>query len=45
VCPVPACITLKALAPGQVDKRTGKVVTGEYANWTTHPNNPSAVAV
>jgi len=42
VCPVPQCITLKALAPGQVDKRTGKVVSGEYANWTTHPNNPSA---
>ncbi len=42
VCPVPQCITLKPLAPGQVDKRTGKVVSGEYANWTTHPNNPSA---
>jgi dihydropyrimidine dehydrogenase (NAD+) subunit PreA len=43
VCPVPECITLKTLAPGQVDKRTGKVVPSEYANWTTHPNNPSAV--
>jgi len=42
VCPVPDCLTLKALAPGQIDKRTGKVVSGEYANWTTHPNNPSA---
>ncbi len=42
VCPVPQCITLKALAPGQVDQRTGKLVSGEYANWTTHPNNPSA---
>ncbi len=44
VCPVPQCITLKALAPGQVDKRTGRAVSGEYANWTTHPNNPSAAA-
>jgi dihydropyrimidine dehydrogenase (NAD+) subunit PreA len=42
VCPVPGCITLRPLAPGEVDKRTGKKVTGEYANWTTHPNNPSA---
>ena len=42
VCPVPGCITLRALAPGEVDKRTGKKVTGEYANWTTHPNNPAA---
>ena len=42
VCPVPDCITLRALAPGEVDRRTGKRVSGEYANWTTHPNNPSA---
>ena len=42
VCPVPDCITLRALAPGEVDARTGKVVSGAYANWTTHPNNPSA---
>jgi dihydropyrimidine dehydrogenase (NAD+) subunit PreA len=42
VCPVPACITLRPLAPGEVDRRTGRKVTGEYANWTTHPNNPSA---
>jgi dihydropyrimidine dehydrogenase (NAD+) subunit PreA len=44
VCPVPDCITLRALAPGEVDRRTGRVVSGEYANWTTHPNNPSAGA-
>ena len=44
VCPVPDCITLRTLAPGEMDPRTGKVVSGEYANWTTHPNNPSAVA-
>jgi dihydropyrimidine dehydrogenase (NAD+) subunit PreA len=42
VCPVPGCITLRTLAPGEVDARTGKTVSGAYANWTTHPNNPSA---
>jgi dihydropyrimidine dehydrogenase (NAD+) subunit PreA len=42
VCPVPDCITLRALAPGEVDARTGKRVSGDYANWTTHSNNPSA---
>ena len=42
VCPVPQCITLRSLKPGEVDARTGKVVTGQYANWTTHPNNPMA---
>jgi dihydropyrimidine dehydrogenase (NAD+) subunit PreA len=41
ICPVPGCISMKALQPGQVDKRTGLVVSGEYANWTTHPNNPA----
>ena len=43
VCPVPGCITLEALAPGAVDTRTGRIVSGEYANWTTHPNNPARV--
>ena len=28
------------LAYDNVGNRTGKTVTGEYANWTTHPNNP-----
>ena len=41
VCPVPECITMHALQPGQVDARTGRVVDGRYANWTTHPNNPA----
>jgi dihydropyrimidine dehydrogenase (NAD+) subunit PreA len=41
VCPVENCITMEELQPGDVDKRTGKVVEAEYANWTTHPNNPS----
>ncbi|MEP4197709.1 MAG: NAD-dependent dihydropyrimidine dehydrogenase subunit PreA [Aliishimia sp.] len=44
VCPVEDCITMEAMAPGSVDPRTGKVVQEEYANWTTHPNNPSATA-
>lgn len=44
VCPVENCITMVAMKPGEVDPRTGKVVESEYANWTTHPNNPSAVA-
>jgi dihydropyrimidine dehydrogenase (NAD+) subunit PreA len=45
ICPVENCITMRALAPGEVDHRTGKVVSSEYANWTTHPNNPMAVTV
>ncbi|MDP9044671.1 MAG: NAD-dependent dihydropyrimidine dehydrogenase subunit PreA [Pseudomonadota bacterium] len=44
VCPVPDCITMHALEPGQTDPRTGQWVSGEYANWTTHPNNPARVA-
>ena len=42
ICPVENCISLRSLQPGDVDKRTGKVVTDVYANWTTHPNNPMA---
>ncbi|PRX31956.1 dihydropyrimidine dehydrogenase (NAD+) subunit PreA [Meinhardsimonia xiamenensis] len=44
VCPVEGCITMERLAPGTVDPRTGKVVEADYANWTTHPNNPAAKA-
>ncbi|MEJ6402984.1 NAD-dependent dihydropyrimidine dehydrogenase subunit PreA [Yoonia sp. 2307UL14-13] len=44
VCPVEGCITMEPMKPGEVDPRTGKVVEREYANWTTHPNNPGAVA-
>ena len=43
VCPVEGCITMEELAEGAMDKRTGKVVEADYANWTTHPNNPAAV--
>ena len=40
ICPVPECITMRTLQPGEIDTRTGAKVTGQYANWTTHPNNP-----
>jgi dihydropyrimidine dehydrogenase (NAD+) subunit PreA len=42
VCPVENCITLEQLAPGELDKRTGRIVEANYANWTTHINNPAA---
>jgi dihydropyrimidine dehydrogenase (NAD+) subunit PreA len=44
VCPVEDCITMVEMQPGEVDPRTGKVVEDTYANWTSHPNNPSAQA-
>jgi len=44
VCPVENCITMEPLAAGATDKRTGKKVSGDYGNWTEHPNNPSRVA-
>jgi dihydropyrimidine dehydrogenase (NAD+) subunit PreA len=44
VCPVEDCITMVELKPGDTDERTGRVLDGAYANWTTHPNNPSAKA-
>jgi dihydropyrimidine dehydrogenase (NAD+) subunit PreA len=43
VCPVDNCITMRELPKGTVDPRTGKVVD-DYADWTTHPNNPMAQA-
>ncbi len=43
VCPVTDCITMEAMAPGSVDPRTGATVKADYANWTTHKNNPMAV--
>ncbi len=42
VCPVEGCITMEELAPGALDERTGRKVQKDYANWTTHPNNPAA---
>ena len=44
VCPVENCITMLTLEPGQIDERTGEVVDKDYANWTTHPNNPGTCA-
>jgi dihydropyrimidine dehydrogenase (NAD+) subunit PreA len=44
ICPVPDTITMRTLAPGEIDRRTGQPVSGEYANWTTHPNNPMSDA-
>lgn len=43
VCPVENCITMRDLEPGEIDKRTGQTVSDKYANWTTHPNNPSSI--
>ncbi len=42
VCPVENCITMEQLSPGVVDERTGKVVEADFADWTTHPNNPAS---
>jgi dihydropyrimidine dehydrogenase (NAD+) subunit PreA len=43
VCPVESCITMRELGLGELDQRTGRKVAS-FANWTTHPNNPSAKA-
>ena len=40
VCPVESCISMVSIE-GETDPRTGRKVTGEHADWTTHPNNPS----
>ena len=44
VCPVPECITLRDLRPGEVDQRTGRTVSANHGDWTAHPNNPGRVA-
>ena len=41
VCPVENCITMEQIAG--TDPRTKKEIDPNYANWTTHPNNPMAV--
>ena len=33
---------VRASRRAKVDARTGRVVSGGYANWTSHPNNPMA---
>ena len=40
VCPVPGCITMRELKPGETDQRTGRPVGADYLPWTRHPNNP-----
>jgi len=40
VCPVPECITLRNLAPGEKDLRTDRLVSDKHGDWTSHPNNP-----
>jgi dihydropyrimidine dehydrogenase (NAD+) subunit PreA len=44
VCPVDDCITMPQMSPGTSDPRTGRVVDPDYANWTSHPNNPASNA-
>lgn len=39
VCPVEGCITMRPVTTG-IDPRTGRAITHEKADWTTHPNNP-----
>jgi ferredoxin len=41
VCPVENCISREPISG--VDPRTKRPVLPDYANWTTHPNNPNAV--
>ena len=42
VCPVQDCITMVRMTSG-TDPRTGRKISPDYANWTTHPNNPMSV--
>jgi len=42
VCPVRDCITMVQQRSG-IDARTGEPIDSDYANWTTHPNNPMRV--
>ena len=44
VCPVDGCITMRQLAPGETDLRTGETVGASERNWTQHPNNVAACA-
>lgn len=39
VCPVDDCITMEQIEG--TDPRTKMPIDPEYANWTTHPNNPT----
>jgi dihydropyrimidine dehydrogenase (NAD+) subunit PreA len=44
VCPVPQCITMRPLPPGEMDTRTRQPVQAGHQPWTQHPNNPMAQA-
>ena len=39
VCPVDGCISMDPISG--VDPRTKEPIDPDYANWTTHPNNPA----
>jgi dihydropyrimidine dehydrogenase (NAD+) subunit PreA len=41
VCPVENCITMERIPAGDKDLRTGLKVSADFADWTTHPNNPA----
>lgn len=41
VCPVENCITMEEMTEG-TDPRTDVPISKDYANWTTHVNNPSS---
>ena len=45
VCPVPQCISMRQVLPGEVDLRTGQVVSAEVLPWTAHANNPMRLGV
>ncbi len=42
VCPVENCIAMERMTSG-TDPRTGRKIDPTYANWTTHPNNPTTL--
>ena len=44
VCPVENCITMVPMDTGEIDPRTKATVSADFADWTTHPNNPSSKA-
>jgi dihydropyrimidine dehydrogenase (NAD+) subunit PreA len=44
VCPVPQCISLRDLKPGEKDARTDKTVLAAHGDWTSHPHNPMRTA-
>ncbi len=42
ICPVESCLTMEEMTSG-TDPRTDETINPNYANWTTHPNNPARV--